>query len=1065
MEETQPHRDEPPATGQAPRRLKRSWLGHALSWLGHSLTGTVAAALLIFPLAVGLLIARLVAGPLSLGPLKDELLAAMDRSLIGYAISVDDIRLIWGGWDDPLQLRLLGAVVRPDDSTAEIRLPDTALRFDLISALSGVIAPTQLAFYGPHLGLTLRADGSVDIGLLADGAQAGAQALAGSDDLIGGILTALQGAPGSPMSGNKLTRVVIVQAAVDVDDQRHRAQWGARDLYLTLQRDPLGLRANMKFTAPLPDNRVVVEANARYAADGLITADLTVNNLNPMAAAKLSPDFAGAGALDMALSGGVRLVLDPNMTVREAGFRLTGHDGVLTLPERFPEPLLVRSLVFSALTSDPAHQFELDVLAIDLDGPAVVLRGEASRQVGQPWQADLIGDARGVPVGALSLFWPLGLGAPARDWVTNNLEDGMAPYAEIRTSLLIDPNGSTQIQALSGFIDFEGVTTHYLRPLPPLRGTVGRATFGPTRFDIDITAGRQGDLQAGPARIEITQLDTDSEQFAAEVNLTGPIRQALDLLDRKPLDLLGGLGIKPAQTAGDATAKVKLSFPLLKHLRLSDVVVSAEASLRNLSLTGLLPGKGLEGGTLSLKADTAGLTAEGQIELAGELAQVRWQEVFDRKADPGRTLHLTTTLTPTGRRTLGIDLAPWLQGPLPVVLDYNRSPNGVARVAVDADLTAADLAMAKLGWHKPAGLPAKAAGLLELAGERLRAIPVFSLTAGADKMGGAVRFATDGAFDQARLTDVVIGETNLASLSIRRTSPQTYDVGLSGSALDARPLLKDDDTQSSATPPERGPRVNVELALGAVQLSDKMQFAGVSGHLRHDGLRTALADLTLRTAENTAATVQISPHSEGRRLQIRTDDAGALLRAIGASSNLESGQLLLQGRYDDTQRRPPMAGSLRIDNFRLKQAPLLARLLKAATFGGLGDLLQGQGLSFSRLESGLTVAGDGVRIDGLRATGGSLGITASGTLNLKTDTVDIGGNLVPVLLVNQLLEGTLGRIPLLGDVLTGRNDGGMFAVSYSVKGALADAQISVNPLSALTPGILRELFFDSTPVK
>jgi hypothetical protein len=36
--------------------------------------------------------------------------------------------------------------------------------------------------------------------------------------------------------------------------------------------------------------------------------------------------------------------------------------------------------------------------------------------------------------------------------------------------------------------------------------------------------------------------------------------------------------------------------------------------------------------------------------------------------------------------------------------------------------------------------------------------------------------------------------------------------------------------------------------------------------------------------------------------------------------------------------------------------------------------------------------------------------------------------------------------------------GGLFAMRYSMTGPTADPKIKVNPLSALTPGFLREIF-------
>ena len=49
----------------------------------------------------------------------------------------------------------------------------------------------------------------------------------------------------------------------------------------------------------------------------------------------------------------------------------------------------------------------------------------------------------------------------------------------------------------------------------------------------------------------------------------------------------------------------------------------------------------------------------------------------------------------------------------------------------------------------------------------------------------------------------------------------------------------------------------------------------------------------------------------------------------------------------------------------------------------------------------------------------------------------------------------------MGDILTLGSTDAIFAATYTVRGKEGDSDISVNPLSALAPGFLRGLFFES----
>ena len=70
------------------------------------------------------------------------------------------------------------------------------------------------------------------------------------------------------------------------------------------------------------------------------------------------------------------------------------------------------------------------------------------------------------------------------------------------------------------------------------------------------------------------------------------------------------------------------------------------------------------------------------------------------------------------------------------------------------------------------------------------------------------------------------------------------------------------------------------------------------------------------------------------------------------------------------------------------------------------------------------------------------------------DTARLRGVVVPAFALNNLLS----NVPLLGPLLTGGKDGGLFAISYQLHGPLDDLKTNVNMMSAVTPGALRELF-------
>jgi hypothetical protein len=115
-------------------------------------------------------------------------------------------------------------------------------------------------------------------------------------------------------------------------------------------------------------------------------------------------------------------------------------------------------------------------------------------------------------------------------------------------------------------------------------------------------------------------------------------------------------------------------------------------------------------------------------------------------------------------------------------------------------------------------------------------------------------------------------------------------------------------------------------------------------------------------------------------------------------------------------------------------------------------VLGGEGLTFRRLEVPFTLTDTDVTILEGKARGADIGILASGRIDRETDQLEMTGEIAPAYTLNSLLA----NIPLIGSVLSGGADG-IFAATFKVSGSIDDPDVSVNPLSVLTPGIVRRL--------
>jgi len=138
---------------------------------------------------------------------------------------------------------------------------------------------------------------------------------------------------------------------------------------------------------------------------------------------------------------------------------------------------------------------------------------------------------------------------------------------------------------------------------------------------------------------------------------------------------------------------------------------------------------------------------------------------------------------------------------------------------------------------------------------------------------------------------------------------------------------------------------------------------------------------------------------------------------------------------------------LKIDNFKVKEVPALAKLLTLASLQGIADLLTGEGIRFTDFEMIFSNKDKLMTIDEIYAIGPAISIMMSGYIEGK-ELVSLRGTLVPATTINR----TISSIPLIGNLLIGKKVGeGVFGVSFKIKGPPKKLKTTVNPVKTLTP--------------
>jgi hypothetical protein len=1033
----------------------------------HVLAQLVLALVVIICVALAGAAWRLAQGPVELAWLV-PLLQDLGNADAPIRIRLGGAAIAWEGFshgfNQPLDIRLTDVEFADTAGRRVLAVPHAALAISPGWLLVGRIAPRAVALQGARLHVRIAPDGGLDFDF-------GPQTSTGGIDLPR-VLRELAARPGTDRSAggrsiwSQLRRVRIEDAAVAVDDRRHDVIWSAPSVTIDLfRRSAGGIAGNGRAALALGDIRAGVVLAARVTPDGQqteISAHLTP--IGPAAIARVVPTASVLSAVEAPVALSLIAQLGPNLALASFTAHAAIGAGTLHLADG-TAPLLEAEIAVQGTPRRMTAELVRLVTAPHPDGPRTTITGHAELiRAADHAEAAITADLDQVAFADLPALWPAGIGGPGtRPWIAQNITEGTAHSFHVEVGLRLPPDFSdATVTHLAGGGNGSDLTVHWLRPVPPIVHGEARLNFlDPDSLEVIATAGEEilGHEAIGVrgGRVLFTGI-AGKDQFAdINADLAGPVPAALALLKQPRIGLLDRSPVRPQGSAGEFTGHVAVTrLPLRIDVSLDDMRIRTALKLTGARLLGIAAGRDLDRGMLDLTADPDGLHAVGKAAIAGIPVQLQADMDF-RAGPPSQVLQnvsLSGSLDATQLADLGLNVTNYATGMARVAaqLAMRRDRTGLA--TVEADLTDAALTVDPLAWRKPRGQPARVGARVALDHDRIATIDGLQAEGTGLRLAGSAAFA-DGKPSVLRLDHLVLGEaTDLrGSIIVPHHPGEVWRADLFGASLDASGLLK--RKPGPPQPEHAGPPYLLDARLDRVVFGPGRSLASVTAHAENDGRIMRRLAIAGQTEGARSFRLDIEPVAGARRqLSGNAADAGALLRALDIVDNVEGGRLEISGSYDDAAPGHPLTGRIETADFRVRHAPILAKLLQAMTLYGIVDVIQGPGLGFSRLVAPLRLANDVLTLSDARAFSPSLGMTAKGQIDLGRKTFDMEGTIVPAYFFNSLL----GDLPIVGKLFSPERGGGVFAATYSVHGPLDDPRISVNPLAALTPGFLRGLF-------
>jgi hypothetical protein len=670
---------------------------------------------------------------------------------------------------------------------------------------------------------------------------------------------------------------------------------------------------------------------------------------------------------------------------------------------------------------------------------------------------ELTGNAANVPIDRLNIYWPKSLAQVPRKWVIENIKAALVPAADLQLKGLIswEKEPSFRIDQLGGKIDIKGASVRYMEKMPIVVDVNGVAIFDAQTFKIQVTSGRCQEQRIQKGDILITDLHLPDQNIALDVEIKGPFAGALELIDHDPLNFVKNLGVSSKGSEGIGHTFLKLKFPLETTVTLDQVHVESSSTLKGIKLVnpvGKLPVV-LSGGEFTLKVGKTKLEMKGKSLINAAPSEISWEKSFQESEKIQNRLEVKSTLKPQTVKNFGWNLDKNFEGEAPFSLSY-VSYGKTAELTSKVDLYRAKLSF--LSSHKDVFSPGEITLSLLMEENHPKAIKSFSMQApGAfDIKGKALFQEKSNALKKLDLDHIKIGKTQ-AKASVTFDRNKTYQAKIQGTVLDLGSFMDDFDKTDSFE--FDGPLV-LDARFGQIYLGENRTLFNNLLHLRWKGNKIVNMSCESHLSNNDPHKKLLifitSDASPQRKLTIQSDYAGDLLKVLNVSENVKGGTFVIKANQDSQKQGSPWMGRIRMKDFSLKKAPLLGKLLALAFPTGFMEFFTDEGMRFSIFSASFKYKSPWITITNGKATGASLGLTIYGGLNLKKEMLDIHGNLIPAYFLNNLIA----KIPLLGEFLSGGKNEGIFGVAYTISGSFSKPEISVNPLTAFTPGLIRKIF-------
>ncbi|MDC3234851.1 DUF3971 domain-containing protein [Candidatus Puniceispirillum sp.] len=674
-----------------------------------------------------------------------------------------------------------------------------------------------------------------------------------------------------------------------------------------------------------------------------------------------------------------------------------------------------------------------------------------------------------------SALWPSWAASKTRDWVVSNITAGRVRASKLSIAAdLGAAEGVQNVYDVEGDVKVRNAHLTWSENTDDLTNIDADLYWNNDEFSASILKGGIGSLSLKRGRVVVAPVLARVEKDA-HITLTakGGMSDALNLARQVGLSKYGSFDFNKIEAGGEIEFSLEAILSLGKKVALARRIKTLDATVSNGIFRNLPNSMNIKNAELviNIARENSQITGTANVygapsEFSLDMDHIKGHVDLVAQAPP------SGLLADAVAQISGIDIAGAIGGKIA----YSGDPLlREARIGLTADLRGTSINIPKIGWAKLPAEDGRAIMTITLRNGQITSLQNIDMAAGSLSARGQVAFGLNGQVQAAFFERVAWPGNDLRDLIVEQNAAESWKVGATAKLVNLVPLRRNEGVSGGET-------LIFDFTADRIVVDDDITLSGqLSGKRDSSGLGNAKflgmlsvhgkpliteADMKIRFGSReemitgtgligggeASLTFKTSTNA-APKLMIVSENAGRVLSGLKVTDTVRGGKLWLTNTFEEGDFRS-YDTTIELAKFRVVEAPRALRAFSVLSLAGLYSLVEGDGTAFQRGHAVLETRGPIVKISSMRASGEAVGVTMLGVFDRTTKKIDVSGNLVPV---NQISK-MIARLPLLGDLITGIDKSGIFVTQFKVTGTSDDMKTSVNPVTSVAPGLIRDLF-------